>query len=195
MMLLQTLSSPTSRTRRLFWTPAGVPTTNLPTREDLTTGLERKYHQFRPRKHFRDHRLRTRFDLPTEKATIIGGHTDNITSILHSSHHSSQTVITGSMDQTIRLWDPRKPTSNPVAYPLPERVYAMDSGGDKLVVCLAGRLVNIYDLRMMSTTEKEPTAPLQSKESSLRYMTKTVACMTDGQGDSCTAQPRVFGRR
>jgi len=129
-----------------------------------------------------DHWVRS-FDLPTEKTVVLGAHTDTITSILHTSYNSSQAVYTGSLDQTVRLWDPRAaPTSNPVAWAQPERVYAMDSGGNMLVVCLAGRLVNIYDVRMMFEDKNGTVAPLQSRESSLRYMTKTVACMSNGRG-------------
>ncbi|KAG8872530.1 methionyl-tRNA synthetase [Tulasnella sp. 331] len=128
-----------------------------------------------------DHWVRS-FDLPTEKVLVLGAHTDSITSVLHTSQNSSQTIYTGSLDQTVRLWDPRTPTSNPIAYPQPERVYSMDVGGNMLVVCLAGRLVNIYDVRKMANGGDTPVEPVQTRESSLRYMTKAVACMSNGQG-------------
>jgi cell cycle arrest protein BUB3 len=127
------------------------------------------------------------FDIPTERTTVLGAHTNTITSVLHTSENSSQTIFTGSLDQTIRLWDARTPTSNPVAYPLAERVYAMDIGRNMLVACLAGRLVMIYDVRMMANDKTGKTEPVQARESSLRYMTKTVACMTNGQGFAMTS--------
>ena len=51
----------------------------------------------------------------------------------------------------------------------------MDASENTLVVGMAGRLVNIWDLRNMNE-------PLQRRESSLRFMTRTVACMADGTG-------------
>lgn len=60
---------------------------------------------------------------------------------------------------------------------LPERVYDMDltEQSQKLVVGLAGRHNEIYDLRKMDE-------PLQKRESSLKYMTLSVACMHNGTG-------------
>lgn len=94
-------------------------------------------------------------------------------------------MYTGSWDQTVRAWDPRSPSANPPAYAQPERVYAMDAADNTLVVAMAGRLVNIYDLRMMkesSSNGGELCEPTQRRESSLRFMTRTIACMSDGKG-------------
>jgi cell cycle arrest protein BUB3 len=44
-----------------------------------------------------------------------------------------------------------------------------------IVVAMASRLFNIYDIRNMAT-------PAQQRESSLKYMTRSLACMSDGQG-------------
>ncbi|KAG8906635.1 hypothetical protein FRB99_006423 [Tulasnella sp. 403] len=123
------------------------------------------------------------FDLTTETVTVLGAHTAPISSIVCSSANSANTIYTGSWDQTIRVWDSRTPTSTPPAYPLPERVYAMDCSDTTLAVAMAGRLVNIYDLRMMSPAkDAEVVEPTQRRESSLRFMTKTLACMADGKG-------------
>lgn len=56
----------------------------------------------------------------------------------------------------------------------------MDIVGTKLVVGLAGRLVHIYDVRKMDT-------PMQIRESSLKYMTRAITCMPDGQGYACAS--------
>jgi cell cycle arrest protein BUB3 len=53
----------------------------------------------------------------------------------------------------------------------------MDSFGHNLVVAMAGRKFNIYDIRMMER-------PKQERESSLRFMTGAVACMLNGEGTS-----------
>ena len=51
----------------------------------------------------------------------------------------------------------------------------MDIVGTMLVVAMADRHINIFDVRKFSE-------PIQKRESSLRYQTRTVACMSDGQG-------------
>jgi cell cycle arrest protein BUB3 len=84
-------------------------------------------------------------------------------------------LVSGSWDCSLRLWDPR--TSNPqqAVTTTPERVYAIDMTNHNIVVAMASRLFNIYDIRNMST-------PAQQRESSLKYMTRSLACMADGQG-------------
>ena len=56
----------------------------------------------------------------------------------------------------------------------------MDIFGHNLVVAMAGRKFNIYDIRMMDR-------PKQERESSLRFMTGAVACMLNGEGASVFA--------
>lgn len=51
----------------------------------------------------------------------------------------------------------------------------MDIAQNTLVVAMASRLFHIYDIRKMDT-------PAQQRESSLKFMTRSLACMIDGQG-------------
>lgn len=53
----------------------------------------------------------------------------------------------------------------------------MDLVNYTLVVAMASRLFNIYDIRKMD-------AAAQTRESSLKFMTRALACMADGQGES-----------
>ena len=53
----------------------------------------------------------------------------------------------------------------------------MDTVGHRLVVALASRLFHIFDVRKMDTPE-------QTRESSLKFLTRALACMSDGQGGS-----------
>jgi cell cycle arrest protein BUB3 len=62
----------------------------------------------------------------------------------------------------------------------------MDLVKDTLVVAMASRLFNIYDIRKME-------APVQQRESSLKFMTRSLACMMDGQG-ALLCFPRRFFR-
>ena len=84
-------------------------------------------------------------------------------------------IITGSWDRTVRFWDPRAPTAQQSSYQLPERVYLMDTVGHGLVVALASRLFHIFDVRKMDKPE-------QTRESSLKFLTRALACMSDGEG-------------
>lgn len=85
------------------------------------------------------------------------------------------TLITGSWDRTVRFWDPRAANSQQASHDLPERVYNMDLVNHILVVAMASRLFHIYDIRKMDS-------PAQTRESSLKFMTRALACMADGQG-------------
>ena len=58
---------------------------------------------------------------------------------------------------------------------MPERVYYMDVVNHVLVVAMASRLFNVYDIRKMDMEA-------QMRESSLKFMTRALACMVDGQG-------------
>lgn len=52
----------------------------------------------------------------------------------------------------------------------------MDISGNTLVVGMASRMFHIYDVRKMEG------GPVQERESSLKFLTRAVACMLDGQG-------------
>lgn len=51
----------------------------------------------------------------------------------------------------------------------------MDITGNTLVVAMASRLFQVYDVRRMDM-------PAQERESSLKFLTRGLACMVDGQG-------------
>lgn len=51
----------------------------------------------------------------------------------------------------------------------------MDLVGHTLVVAMASRLFQIWDIRNMQS-------PVSQRESSLKYMTRAVACMSDQKG-------------
>lgn len=124
-----------------------------------------------------------RLDLSTEKITYLGTHSDSISSMVFST--STNSLITGSWDRSIRFWDPRSPNPNaPAGSPpnhevsksdTPERIYAMDIVQNTLVAAMASRLFQIYDVRNMRM-------PMQQRESSLKYMTRSLACMPSGEG-------------
>ncbi|PPQ74797.1 hypothetical protein CVT24_003666 [Panaeolus cyanescens] len=112
-------------------------------------------------------------DLNSEKMTVLGSHEDSVSSMTCVSGNHS--LITGSWDRTLRFFDPRASTPQQSSHSTPDRIYAIDHINNTLVVAMASRLFHIYDIRKMD-------APAQQRESSLKYMTRSLACMPDGQG-------------
>ncbi|KZS96413.1 WD40 repeat-like protein [Sistotremastrum niveocremeum HHB9708] len=114
-------------------------------------------------------------DIQTGSLQTLGQHAGVVSQMVYSS--TVNAVISGSWDHTIRFWDPRSSTSPVLKQDLPERVYNMDyvSSSSTLVVALAGRQMEVYDVRKMDE-------PKQKRESSLKFMTKSLAAMPDGQG-------------
>ena len=134
-------------------------------------------------------------ELETEKIHNLGQHNDPISSMNYSqdtrayrfshdlfscAHIALDALITGSWDRTVRFWDPRASTPQVASHEQPERVYFMDLVGNHLVVAMASRLFHIFDIRKMEKPE-------QTRESSLKFMTRALACMSDGQGKSCVS--------
>ncbi|KTW30866.1 hypothetical protein T552_00576 [Pneumocystis carinii B80] len=119
-----------------------------------------------------DRRVRM-FDLFTSNILVLGTHDDAVKSTLFN--RNINLLITGSWDKTIRQWDSRSNNKSVNINSLPQKVFSMDSVDYKLVVAMANRIVYIYDLRNMNE-------PLQQRESSLKFMTRVVKCMPDGQG-------------
>ncbi|KZV76557.1 WD40 repeat-like protein [Peniophora sp. CONT] len=112
-------------------------------------------------------------DLETQQHSAVGKHNDTISAMSYVKN--SNALATGSWDRTLRLWDPRASGQEQSSHNLPERVYYMDSLQNRLVIALASRLFHVYDIRNMSKPE-------QTRESSLKFMTRALACMADGAG-------------
>ncbi|KAJ7184342.1 WD40-repeat-containing domain protein [Mycena filopes] len=112
-------------------------------------------------------------EIGTEKISTVGSHTDAVSGMVYSDE--SHVLVSGSWDCSLRTWDTRAATPQQAVTTTPERVYAIDMTNHNIVVAMASRLFNIYDIRNMST-------PAQQRESSLKYMTRSLACMSDGQG-------------
>ena len=131
--------------------------------------------------------MRRRLDLSTEKITNLGGHSDSISSMTYAQTNSvypfclisiyflcsSDALITGSWDRTLRFWDPRANTPQQGLHQTPERIYAIDHVNNTLVVAMASRLFHIYDIRKMDL-------PAQQRESSF----DVYASWSSGQGSS-----------
>jgi len=92
-------------------------------------------------------------------------------------------LVTGSWDLSLKFWDPcasvgtlNANTDTAVStHALLECVYHLDLINNTLVVGMASHLFHIYDIRKMGE-------PVQMRESSLKFMMRSLACMVDGKG-------------
>ncbi|KIY52677.1 WD40 repeat-like protein [Fistulina hepatica ATCC 64428] len=112
-------------------------------------------------------------DFEQEKSLNLGAHDGAVSSLAYNNEASA--LITGSWDRSLRLWDVRASKPSISSSETPERVYHVATVNHMLVVALASRLFSIYDVRKMD-------APIQQRDSSLKYMTRSLACMPDGTG-------------
>ncbi|KAJ3387960.1 mitotic spindle checkpoint protein Bub3 [Lobulomyces angularis] len=113
-------------------------------------------------------------DLITGLTTDYGSpHTQPIRCL--ESSKETGTIFTGSWDKSIKQFDPRTSNDAIGEYAQPGKIFALDVSHHKLVFAMAGRAVYIYDIRNM----KEP---YQKRESTLKFMTRTVKCMPNGEG-------------
>ncbi|KAF5355422.1 hypothetical protein D9757_013167 [Collybiopsis confluens] len=112
-------------------------------------------------------------DFSSEKSIVIGAHSDAISSMVYAQELNA--LISASWDRTLRLFDPRAATPQQASHETPDRIYHTDLVKNTLVVSMASRLFHIYDIRNMQE-------PMQRRESSLKYMTRSLACMVNGEG-------------
>ncbi|KAK0745091.1 WD40-repeat-containing domain protein [Apiosordaria backusii] len=76
---------------------------------------------------------------------------------------------------------PLLPRLPPLVIPLPGKPHALSSSPTKLVVAMTARLVHIYDLPTLASATTPPP-PWQTRESSLKFLTRAVACMPNDAG-------------
>ncbi|CAO3618305.1 unnamed protein product [Cunninghamella blakesleeana] len=108
---------------------------------------------------------------------LISSHNEGTKSVCYSQ--STNTVYSGSWDETICVWDPQSSTSIG-KYELRHKVFDMDLKDNKLAIAMAYRKVYIYDTRNMNK-------PWQIRELKLRNMLKCIRLMPDGKGFACSS--------
>jgi cell cycle arrest protein BUB3 len=59
-----------------------------------------------------------------------------------------------------------------------------DDPNGKLIVSMSERKMWIWDVKMLAKTNQGQIEPWQKRESSLKFMTRTVRCMPDGKGET-----------
>ncbi|KKZ64392.1 cell cycle arrest protein BUB3 [[Emmonsia] crescens] len=141
-----------------------------------------------------------KIDIPTSTQTVLSTHSAGVKSVVYSKEHNL--LISASWDSTLhihRTTNPPKPsdhpesppTKTPATIPLPAKPFSLSLSPTKLVVAMASRTLHIYDLHALSTFLDQSTDtdtntlsidPWQRRESSLKFMTRAVACMPNDAG-------------
>ncbi|CAK7228185.1 mitotic spindle checkpoint protein Bub3 [Sporothrix eucalyptigena] len=127
-------------------------------------------------------------DLSTGALTLLSRHSQGASCIAYSSDHGL--VVSGSWDATLHFHDISKGPANSelIEIHLPGKVHALATSPTKVVVAMTARLVHIYDLPTIAAlfasgnTDPAGIKPWQQRESSLKFLTRAVACMPNDAG-------------
>lgn len=98
--------------------------------------------------------------------------------------------MSASWDCSLNIHNLKDSSSSPITISLPGKPQAVAASKSKVVVAMAGRIINIYDLDAMVelfSSGSTELKPWQQRESSLRYLTRAVACMPTDAGYSTSS--------
>ncbi|KAF2663960.1 WD40 repeat-like protein [Microthyrium microscopicum] len=107
-------------------------------------------------------------------AQQVAAHDEPIKCVKFFETGGNQMLVTGSWDKKIRYWDLRQQTPA-ASVDLKERVYSMDVRGKLLVLGLAERFIDIFNLDKPTELYKTITSPL-------KWQTRVVSCYNDQTG-------------
>ena len=137
----------------------------------------------------------SRINLETGKKTVLSSHEQGVKSVVFSTQHHM--LISASWDSTlhIHLMAGGKIAHAPATISLPSKPFSLSLTSTKLVVAMANRALFLYDLASlkMLSSQAAPSdesrnenileiEPWQQRESSLKFMTRAVACMPNNDG-------------
>lgn len=100
-------------------------------------------------------------------------------------------LISAAWDSTLHIHRPDDASSTPATISLQSKPFSIALSSSKLVVAMASRALNIWDLQALAAASASATSPLpnnievepwQRRESSLKFMTRAVACMPNDAG-------------
>jgi cell cycle arrest protein BUB3 len=115
-------------------------------------------------------------------------HTAGVRRVVYSSSHNI--LISASWDRTLHVHALSKPGHPPAIISLPAKPFSLSLTTDKLVIAMANRIVYVYELKPLEIIALQSSShfgprelePWQKRESSMKFMTRSVACMPSGQG-------------
>ncbi|KAI9821860.1 MAG: hypothetical protein M1827_002442 [Pycnora praestabilis] len=130
-----------------------------------------------------------KIDLTTGEQTALSTHDAGVKSLVYSP--TTSTLISASWDSTLHIHSLLSPTKPATTIPLPSKAFSLSLTATKLVVAMSSRALHIYDLKTLSLLSSQASDPLnntvdiepfQRRESSLKFMTRAVACMPNDAG-------------
>jgi cell cycle arrest protein BUB3 len=119
----------------------------------------------------------------------LSSHDQGVKSIVYDAE--SKVLISASWDSTLHVHLPSKPEHTPNTINLPGKPFSLSLSSTKLVVAMASRALHIYDIKALAVMASQASQPLpntieiepwQRRESSLKFMTRAVACMPNDAG-------------
>jgi len=142
-----------------------------------------------------------RLNLQTGEQTVLSTHGAPVKSVAYSKEHCrlsqlllkailihTALLISASWDSTLHIHTLDSPSSKYTTIPLPAKPHSLSISTSKLVVAMASRLFHIYDLQptvsliSQSNGAVQTFEPWQKRESSLKFMTRAIACMPNDAG-------------
>ncbi|RCI10408.1 hypothetical protein L249_4355 [Ophiocordyceps polyrhachis-furcata BCC 54312] len=127
-----------------------------------------------------------RINLESGEMTPLSKHKAPVRCVVYSRAH--EILVSASWDCTLHIHNLRDSTSEAIEIALPGKPHALAAGPSKVVVAMTGRIINIYDLDAMvslftsGNSSNPELKPWQQRESSLRFLTRAVACMPNDAG-------------
>ncbi|KAF2803077.1 putative nuclear pore complex subunit [Mytilinidion resinicola] len=131
-----------------------------------------------------------RIDLTTGAQNVLSTHSAPANRLVYSNTLSL--LISASWDSTLHFHS-LSGDQIPASLALPSKAFSLSLTPTKLVVAMASRALHIYELSNLHLLISESSAtdsaintieaePWQRRESSLKYMTRAVACMPNDAG-------------
>ncbi|RMZ89711.1 hypothetical protein DV736_g3062, partial [Chaetothyriales sp. CBS 134916] len=131
-----------------------------------------------------------RIDVSSGQQTVLSSHDNGVRSIVYSKEHSL--VISAAWDSTVHIHAGSDDESwSPATINLPSKPFSLAVSASKLVVAMASRALQIYELKTLAAECKTlgkgdhnrvDIEPWQRRESSLKFMTRAVDCMPNDEG-------------
>ena len=120
-------------------------------------------------------------NLTTGAQTVLSSHGAGVKSVLYDREHNI--LVSGAWDSTLHIHHLSRPSDPPVMIPLPNKPFSLSLTSTRLVVAMASRALHIYQLAdLVSDSAASGVEPWQRRESSLKFMTRAVACMPNDEG-------------
>jgi cell cycle arrest protein BUB3 len=97
-------------------------------------------------------------------------------------------LVSASWDCTLHFHDLSSPDKEVIKITLPQKPHSLSLTNSKLVVAMSARLLYIYQLQSIPLLASQANGsvadlkPWQQRESSLKFMTRAVACMPNDDG-------------